>query len=78
MATQITYRYLLDGHGPYESQKYESQEAAEKAAQEARHSIDSFHLYNEIGAPIEGTVRESINLDQPPAEQHFTDGNQPA
>lgn len=80
---QFSYRHYLDGNGPYESQKFDTEDQAREFASENRHDIAEIIRFDDQGNPASDS-REVIDLDktQPAApsapDQEHTDGTQPA
>ena len=83
----FAYRYLLDGNGPYESEKFDTENDLEQAAAERGHNVEETISFDSDGNPS-SDKREVINLDTTPAQevptgdptvtQEHTDGTQPA
>jgi hypothetical protein len=62
------YRYLLDGNGPYESEKFDTEDAMAQAAEERGHTIETPIEFDSAGNASFGS-REVIDLDKSNPEQ---------
>lgn len=80
---QFAYRHYLDGNGPYESEKFDTEDQARESAAANRHSVAEVIRFGDDGQP-QTDNREVIDLDKSaPAEgavpeQVQTEGTQPA
>lgn len=81
------YRHYLDGNGPYESEKFDTEDELHTAAAERRHNVAEVLSFDSAGN-VASDNREVIDLDKSaaPADpvaspgdvQVHTDGNQPS